>query len=89
MSNKSKEKHAAQAIAIINNLIIPTSEKVKLQTIARKLYQSLKLTKEETTFWNSFSNSEKSYILTGVIQHNLLTSRNIKRQASVLAFYLK
>ena len=65
MSKQLKEKHAAQAIAIINNLIIPTSEKVKLQTIAKKLYQSLKLTQEETTFWNSFPNSEKSYILTG------------------------
>ena len=29
------------------------------------MYQSIKLTQEETTFWNSFSNSEKSYILTG------------------------
>jgi transcription-repair coupling factor (superfamily II helicase) len=70
MSKQLKEKHTAQAIAIINNLIIPTSEKVKLQTIAKKLYQSLKLTQEETTFWNSFPNSEKSYILTGDSAHS-------------------
>jgi hypothetical protein len=34
MSSKLKEKHAAQAITIIN-LIIPTSEKLKLQTIVK------------------------------------------------------
>jgi hypothetical protein len=33
--------------------------------IAKKIYQSTKLTNEETSFWNSFPNSEKSYILTG------------------------
>jgi hypothetical protein len=38
---------------------------VKLKTVAQKLYQSVKLTQEETIYWNSFSNSEKSYILTG------------------------
>jgi hypothetical protein len=38
---------------------------LKLKTIAKKMYQSIKLTQEETRFWNSFSNSEKSYILTG------------------------
>jgi hypothetical protein len=65
MSNKLKERHTTQAIAVINNLIIPSSEKLKLQTIAKKLYQSVKLSQEETSFWNSFSNSEKSYILTG------------------------
>jgi hypothetical protein len=35
-----------------------------LKTIAKKIYQSIQLTKEETSFWNSFPNSEKSYILT-------------------------
>jgi hypothetical protein len=42
MSDKLKTQHPAQAIAIINNLIVPTSEKVKLQIIAKKLYQSVK-----------------------------------------------
>ena len=65
MSNKVKERQATQAIAVINDLIIPSSEKLKLKTIAKKLYQSIKLTQEETSFWNSFSNIEKSYILTG------------------------
>jgi hypothetical protein len=65
MSNKLKEKQATQAIAVINNLIIPSSEKLKLKTIAKKLYQSIKLTQEEAAFWNSFSNIEKCYILTG------------------------
>jgi hypothetical protein len=70
MSKQLKEKHAVQAIAIINNLIIPSSEKLKLRKIATKLYQSIKLTQEETTFWNSFPNSEKSYILTGDSAHS-------------------
>jgi hypothetical protein len=39
MSNKLKERQAAQAIKVINNLIIPSSEKLKLKTIAKKLYQ--------------------------------------------------
>jgi hypothetical protein len=64
MANCNKEQ-AAQAIAVINNLIIPNLEKLKLKTIAKKIYQSIQLTKEETLFWNLFSNSEKSYILTG------------------------
>jgi hypothetical protein len=38
---------------------------LKLKLIAKKIYQSIKLTQKETMFWNSFSNSEKSYILTG------------------------
>ncbi len=71
MSDKLKTKHVAQAIAIIKNLIIPTSEKMKLKTIAQKLYQSVKLTQEETSYWNSFSNSEKSYILTGDSEQSL------------------
>jgi hypothetical protein len=33
--------------------------------MAKKIYQSAQLTQEETTFWNAFPNSEKSYILTG------------------------
>jgi hypothetical protein len=64
-SNKLKKRQAAQAFAVINDLIIPSSEKLKLKTIAKKLYQSVKLTQEETSFWNSYSNIEKSYILTG------------------------
>ncbi len=64
MANRNKEKQAAQAIAVINNLIIPDSEKYKLKKITKKIYQSFQLTKEETLFWNSFLNSEKSYILT-------------------------
>ena len=71
MTNQNKEKQAAQAIAVINNLIIPDSEKYKLKTIAKKIYQSIQLTKEETSFWNSFPNSEKSYILTGDTAHAL------------------
>ena len=50
MSNKLKERQATQAIAVINDLIIPSSEKLKLRTIAKKLYQSIKLTQEETSF---------------------------------------
>ncbi len=65
MTNELKERQATQAIAVIENLIIPSSEKSKLKTIARKLYQSIQLSSEETSFWNSFSNTEKSYILTG------------------------
>ncbi len=65
MSNELKTKHVTQAIAIINNLIVPASEKVKLKMIAQKLYQSIQLTQEEKNYWNSFSNCEKSYILTG------------------------
>jgi hypothetical protein len=70
MANRNKEQ-AAQAIAVINNLIIPGSEKLKLKTIAQKIYQSIQLTLAETSFWNSFSNSEKSYILTGNSAHTL------------------
>jgi hypothetical protein len=65
MAKQNKEKQAAQAIVIINSLIIPDSEKYKLKTIATQIYQSIKLTSEEASFWNSFPNSEKSYILTG------------------------
>ena len=50
MSNKLKERQATQAIAVINDLIIPSSEKLKLKTIAKKLYQSIKLTQVETSF---------------------------------------
>jgi hypothetical protein len=64
MSHQLKERQAAQAIPVINHLIIPSSGKLKLRTIATKRYQSIKLTQEETTFWNSFSNIKKSYILT-------------------------
>jgi hypothetical protein len=38
MSNKFKEKQTTQAMAVINNLIIPSSKKLKLKTIAKKLY---------------------------------------------------
>ena len=88
MSDKLKERHTTQAIAVINNLIIPSSEKLKLQTIAKKLYQSVKLTKEETSYWNSFSNSEKSYILTGDSAQSLDFTEYQKAGFSV-DFYLK
>ena len=70
MANRNREQ-AAQAIAVINNLIILDSEKLKLKTIAKKIYQSIQLTIEETSFWNSFFSSEKSYILTGDSAHTL------------------
>jgi hypothetical protein len=60
-----KQKQAAQAVAIINNLSIPDSEKLKLKMITKKIYQSIQLTEEETLFWNYFPNSEKSYLLNG------------------------
>ncbi len=47
MTSQLKEKEAAQAIGVINDLIIPDSEKLKLKTIAKKIYQSIKLTQEE------------------------------------------
>jgi hypothetical protein len=59
MAKHNAEQKAAQAIAVINNLIIPDSEKYKLKVIAKKIYQSTKLTNEEASFWNSFPNSEK------------------------------
>jgi hypothetical protein len=65
MAKHEKEQQTAQAIAVINNLIIPDSVKYKLKVIAKKIYQSTNLTNEEKSFWNSFPNSEKSYILTG------------------------
>jgi hypothetical protein len=65
MAKHEKEQQTAQAIAVINNLIIPDAVKYKLKVIAKKIYQSTKLTSEEQSFWNSFPNSEKSYILTG------------------------
>jgi hypothetical protein len=83
MSNKLKERQAAQAMAVINDLIIPSSEKLKLKTIAKK---SIKLTQEETTFWNSFSNREKSYILIGVIAQSLHFT---EYQRAVLNFNLR
>jgi hypothetical protein len=64
MANQNKQQ-TEQAIAVINNLIIPDSEKLKLKNIAKKIYQSTKLTNEVASFWNSFPNCEKSYILTG------------------------
>ena len=72
MANKLlMKKQSSQSIVAINNLIIPELTKLKLKTIANKLYHSVKLTQEENTFWNSFSNTEKSYILTGDSQVSL------------------
>jgi hypothetical protein len=51
MAYQNREQ-ATLAIAVINNLIIPDSEKSKLKTIAKKIYQSIQLTIEETSFWN-------------------------------------
>jgi hypothetical protein len=70
MANQNKQQ-TEQAIAVINNLIIPNSEKLKLKTIAKKIYQFIQLTKEEASFWNSFPNTDKSYILTGDTAHTL------------------
>ena len=65
MTNKLMKKHSYQAIATINNLIIPEEEKVTLKSIAFKLFHSIQLSQEESIFWNSFSNCERSYLLTG------------------------
>ena len=65
------EKQNSRSITAINNLIIPELTKLKLKTIANKLYHSVKLSREEQVFWNSFPNSEKSYILTGDSQISL------------------
>ena len=59
------KKHSYQAIATINNLIIPEEEKVTLKSIAFKLFHSIQLSQEESILWNSFSNCERSYLLTG------------------------
>jgi hypothetical protein len=61
----SHEKQSSQAIATIENLIIPELERLKLKTIANKIHHSVSLSWEENICKNSFSNSEKSYILTG------------------------
>jgi hypothetical protein len=72
MTNKMLIKeHSSQAISAINNLIIPEMEKLKLKTIANKIYHSITLTQEEKVFWNSFPNSEKSYILLAI--HKVLS----------------
>jgi hypothetical protein len=72
MTNKMlMKKHSSQAIAAINNLIIPEIEKLKLKTMAIKIYHSVNLTQEEKVFWNSFPNSEKWYILTGDTESSL------------------
>ena len=54
MSNKQllMKKQSSQSIVAINNLIIPELTKLKLKTIANKIYHSVKLTPEEHTFWN-------------------------------------
>jgi ASC-1-like (ASCH) protein len=72
MKNKMlMKKQSSQAIAVINNIIISEEEKLKLKTIAIKIYHSIKLIQEETSFWNSFPNSAKLYILTGDIHCSL------------------
>ena len=53
-----KEK-SFQAIVSINDLIIPEKK------IANTIYHSVKLSQGEKNHWNSFSNSEKHYLLTG------------------------
>jgi hypothetical protein len=70
MANQNKQQ-IEQAIAVINHFIIPNSEKLKLKTIAKKIYQFIQQTKEEASFWNSFPNTEKSYILTGDTAHTI------------------
>jgi hypothetical protein len=42
-----------------------------LKTIADKILQSVPLSQSKNIFWNSFSNSEKSHILTGDSQCSL------------------
>jgi hypothetical protein len=70
MTNKLLSENSSQAIATINNLInqIPW---LKLKTIAKKSIQSLPLSQSEIIFWNSFPNTENSYILTGDSQCSL------------------
>jgi hypothetical protein len=54
-----------------SNLIIPKHIKSKLKRIASIILQSIVLSQSESSFWNSFSNSEKSYILTSNSQCSL------------------
>ena len=65
VTNKLMKQHTPQAIAAINNFIIPEEEKVKLKSIAFKNFHSIQLSQEENIYWNSFSNSERAYLLTG------------------------
>ena len=65
------KKQSSQAIAAINNFIISEMEKLKLKTIANKIYHSVSLTQEVKVFWNSFPNSEKSCIFTADTQNSL------------------
>jgi hypothetical protein len=44
------KKQSSQAIAAINDLIIPVMENLKLKTIANKIYHSVNLTQEEKFF---------------------------------------
>jgi hypothetical protein len=63
MTNKMlMKKHSSQAIATINNLMIPEKEKLKFKIIANKIYHSVNLTQEEKVFWNLFPNSENHTI---------------------------
>jgi hypothetical protein len=65
MTKKLLSDNSTQAIAAINILIIPNAIKFKLKTIAEKILQSLPLSQSKNIFWNSFSNSGKSWISTG------------------------
>jgi hypothetical protein len=44
------KKQCSQAIAAINDLIIPEMEKLKLEIIANKIYHSVSLTQEDKVF---------------------------------------
>jgi hypothetical protein len=65
MTNKLLLKNSHQAIAAINNSIIPEHIKSKLKTIAKKIHHLVILSQEENIFWNSFANCGKYYILPG------------------------
>ena len=71
MSKQWLLKNATQAMATIKNLILPEMVKLKLKTIANKIFQSVQLSQAENSFWKSFSNNEKAYILTGDPQESL------------------
>ena len=59
------KKQEAQAISSINTLMIPEDEKLKLKIIALKIFHSVQLSPSEWHYWEKFSNSEKSFLLTG------------------------
>ncbi len=45
--------------------MIPEDEKLKLKLIALKIFHSVQLSPSEWQYWEKFSYSEKSFLLTG------------------------